>query len=390
MKMNLPKQLFSALLGSTLVLLAQTTIAQTWQTVDDFQYVAGQDAGNAGLALAPNGTLFAAGWAFDGPTGVGHALVMASTDGGTTWSAPLDDFTYAPGDSAYYNAIASDAAGYLYAAGEMDNAANNTQNWFLRRSADGGLTWSTVDLLTGASGNTAANKIAADASGNVYVAGIVADNWVVRKGFGGTNFTTVDSFAAGAYGAQAVFVHPTAGIFAAGNASNWVVRRSKDGGATWSTIDSFSLSAGSGAIAFGIGADAHGNLYVVGSADSVSGSGRKQTTSSHWLVRKSSDGGNSWTTVDNTLSVAGYGWYSAACSFAADSNGNLFVAGFSFPNWIVRENPGGAGTWQTVDTFKYTGTAQPSTAAADSSGHVFVGGLGSDINGVDHWLIRKH
>src|SRR5262249_54487207 len=158
-----------------------------------------------------------------------------------------------------------------------------------RRSADGGLTWNTVDFVPGA-----ANKIVTDTAGNVYVAGAVgANSWAIRKGIGGTNFATVDSFAAGPYGAQAIFVHPSAGIFAAGNAPistnvsksgtsvyyGWVVRRSTNGGATWSTVDSFSLSGGTGtgpfygASAFGMGADTHGNLYVVGSADSVSGSG---------------------------------------------------------------------------------------------------------------------
>src|SRR5262249_38416899 len=105
---------------AALPLISQTSSAQTWQTVDDFQYVSGQDAGNAGLAVAPNGTIFAAGWGFDGLPGAGHALIMASTDGGNSWSAPLDDFTYLAGDSAYYNAVTSDANGIVYAAGEAD------------------------------------------------------------------------------------------------------------------------------------------------------------------------------------------------------------------------------------------------------------------------------
>jgi len=50
---------------------------------------------------------------------------------------------------------------------------------------------------------------------------------------------------------------------------------------------------------------------------------------SHWIVPKSTNCGNSWTTVDNSLSAVGYGPDPAGVSFVADSNGNLFVGGWS-------------------------------------------------------------
>src|SRR5947208_2112249 len=69
------------------MLLAHSTIAQTWQTVDEFPY--GTD--NSGLAVAPSGIVFAAG---TGSTDTGYrGLIRASTDGGNTWSL-LDDFLY--------------------------------------------------------------------------------------------------------------------------------------------------------------------------------------------------------------------------------------------------------------------------------------------------------
>src|SRR5438477_13170154 len=71
------------------LLFTHTAFAQTWQTADDFQYVAGQSAGNAALAVTQNGALLAAGNGYDA-AGVGHALVMSSADGGITWPAPLD------------------------------------------------------------------------------------------------------------------------------------------------------------------------------------------------------------------------------------------------------------------------------------------------------------
>ena len=148
------------------------------------------------LAVAPNGIVFAAGYASE-PDGLRHALVRASADGGKTWSAPLDDFTGGPGNDAYYNAVACDAAGDIYAAGVYyDDAGLGPNHWVVRRSTDGGATWSTVDdyVSDPNSSSTQANAIAADAAGNVYVAGYDdIYGWIVRKGIGGGNFATVDT-----------------------------------------------------------------------------------------------------------------------------------------------------------------------------------------------------
>ena len=78
-----------ALLGLAISLLGASPFAQSWQTVDDFQYVAGQPAENFGLVAAPSGVLFASGFGFDA-SGTSHGLVMASADSGNTWSAPIN------------------------------------------------------------------------------------------------------------------------------------------------------------------------------------------------------------------------------------------------------------------------------------------------------------
>jgi len=172
----------------------------------------------------------------------------------------------------------------------------------------------------------------------------------------------------------------------------WVVRRSTNGGSTWATVDTFALSSGYQAVASGIGADALGNIYVAGYGNASAGKGAKAVTSSHWLVRKGTNGGSSWTTVDNFQLSSGAD--SQAKSFAADSQGNLYVAGYGDTSggshWIVRKNPGGTGTWSTDDDFRYLSTydALPFAMAANATGNVFVGG--SAYSGFDtHWLVRK-
>jgi hypothetical protein len=197
----------------------------------------------------------------------------------------------------------------------------------------------------------------------------------------------VDSYSPYNYGwAHAVFAHPTAGVFVVGRANfsvvvnkkqsigtGWTVRRSQDGGTTWSNVDQLANCA-----AYGIGADAHGYLYVVGQFN-------VPNTGSCWLVRKSTDSGNSWTTVDTYQLAAGYA--AQAQCFVADSLGNLFVAGIANTSsggqdWVVRENPGGNSAWSVVDSFP-SGT--PKAICADVSGHVFVGGTGSGA-----WTVRRN
>src|SRR6266478_3443126 len=140
----LPRFTFYALTLLALTLYAlPPASAQTWQTVDDLQYVTGQAAVNFGLTVAPSGTLFASGYGFDA-SGASHGLVVSSADGGSTWSGALDDFVYPGSTTRHDNGIAADSAGNLYVAGRYYFSTGNFHQ-YVRRSADGGGTWVTVD-----------------------------------------------------------------------------------------------------------------------------------------------------------------------------------------------------------------------------------------------------
>src|SRR5216117_603331 len=159
-----------ALLGLGISLLAPATFAQTWQTVDDFPYL-GQGAYNAGLTIAPNGTMFGAGF---GDYSLGYrGLVRASADGGNTWSL-LDDFLYPGLNYTVFAGMVADSAGNLYVAGtayDDGSADDGPFHWIVRRSTDSGATWSIVDDFVPGGQFTQPNGIALDAAGNVYVTG---------------------------------------------------------------------------------------------------------------------------------------------------------------------------------------------------------------------------
>ncbi len=363
----------------------------------DYDYAGPNSAALFGLTVAPSGTIYSAGTGGD-TNGDWHGIVLASGDHGSTWWNVLDD---ASPDwyTDFSGGIAADAFGNVYVAGMLsDTNSVQSDRWIVRRSADGGVTWTAADSF--AMGTVGAipsspTAITTDAAGNVYVVGRSRASgqivWTVRKGVGGTSFSTVDQGPIASFGRpQAVFAHPTAGIFVAGatrvtvknvTSDVWLVRRSTDGGATWSNVDNFQLSSSRAASAMGIGADASGNLYVVGS-------GNGPSNISHWIVRKSTNGGTSWTTVDDYQLDSTRN--SQANCIATDANHNLWVAGYGrqadgSQKWIVRKSAGGTGPWTPVDVFQGSNFNIRIAIAADPFGNVFAGG-----DGVQNWLIKKY
>jgi hypothetical protein len=359
----------------------------------------GNGSKNFGMVVAPSGTIYSAGTSYFPAyaPGAWHGIVLASADAGGNWTTVLDDAP--PGYSVGFSGgIVSDSAGNLYVAGvSFDSTGEGTDHWTVLRTTDGGDTWTTVDDFDtgGYSGADPTTGITVDSDGDVYVAGtsFVAGKltWTIRKGAGGTSFSTVDLVTGSS--PTAMFAHPTAGIFAAGaktvvikgKTSNvWLVRRSTNGGASWSEVDAFQLAAGHSAHANGIGADALGNLYVVGRGTTTS----QGNNIYHWVVRKSIDGGSSWSTVDDFVPSTNSA--EARCVVATPNRG-LYVAGIATTStgshWIVRKNPGGTGTWSTIDDYQYAAglATEPHSMASDVAGNVFVGGTGGG-----HWIVKKY
>jgi hypothetical protein len=402
---------FARLLALAATLLTQTLFGQGWYTVDDFQFSPGIGSAAHALAKDPTGTIiYAAGEGGDSSSN--YALAFKSTDGGTNWSL-MDDYV-----GASYIGIAADSAGTIYAAGSDYLAGVNT--WFTRRSTDEGVTWTTVDTVALASFD--ATGLAIDAARNVYVVGGIRTNSVayliVRKGVGGTSWATMALPARQSAEstddpprASGVFCHPSAGIFVVGhqftpkqpkggsNNNAWTVWRSQDGGQTWAVIETFQLSFQEPSEAIGGGVDNAGNIYVVGIAVGPVNGLQPSLRFQHWVVRKSADGGNTWSTADDFLPQPYSSAYPAPQAFGSDAHGNLFVAGFSLgsgppqpPQWLVRRSLAGTGTWQTVDTFQYASgqEAFPYAVIGDISGHIFVAGYAYDASAGSHWIVRKH
>ncbi|MCC6822720.1 MAG: hypothetical protein V9H26_02095 [Verrucomicrobiota bacterium] len=366
-------------LGAALLLppLTSTFAQSTWQTVDDYQYAPGKAAINRGVAASADGTLFVAGAGADA-AGVNHGVVHRSLDGGVTWDMVLDV------PSVNLLRIAINPLGEVLAVGTQSVIKGK---WVTYRSSDGGLTWLLADQFQFSSGGQAtAWSVTADTA-RIYVSGTArdaknVDHWVVRRSAdGGLTWTTADNLPLqGATASIGITVTPSGSVIAVGyTAAVWTVRRSTDGGNTWATVDKFKLGNYM-SVAKGITADANGNLYVTGSA----GKG-------HWITRKSTTGGISWTTVDDfTLNGSGIGM-----GVAVDEFGRVFVGGSSSgssPRWIVRTSSDAGATWVTTDDYRLASPSNYTSAeavAGDAGGNVFVVGGAWDAAGVTHAIIRK-
>jgi hypothetical protein len=428
--------LLLALHAALLLTAASPTLAEsTWQSVADFQSV--PSTAVDALTKDAAGNLYAAVTTTDAD-GRTHALIRKSSDRGAAWTA-VEDFVSAVGGSTKFLSLGADAAGHLYAAGYVTDENGQTR-WIVRQSGERGNSWSTADDFAWPGGQTtAAQGLAADASGNLYVVGYGDEppsdgkpgpqrHWLVRQSRdGGRTWATIDDFSY-TFSAKAAAIVSTGGdLFVAGSGWNgklesgerWLVRKGKTdgaGGFRWQTVDEFQLQEnkhGFASQAQGLALDSRGHLYAVGR----SYAGAESAMSAHWVVRRASSAGTDWTIVDSFQLEPGY--FATACGVTANSQGDVYVvgrAGGSNPGyrWIVRKSAtGDSGSWALSDDFRRpvppqgqaAGAADRVMVTADGSmvsppavfasglailcdsTHVFAGGLAHA--GLNHAMVRK-
>jgi len=277
-------------LAGTVALFTHTAQAQdAWQTVADSEGapVAAVDA----LTKDTAGNLYAAVSSSDA-AGRTHALIRKSSDQGATWTV-VEDFVSAARHSAGFLSLGMAGAGDLYAVGYAEDE-NGQRRWIVRKSGARGASWSTVDDFAWPGGqSTTAKGFAADATGNLYVAG---------------------------------FGHESPSSGKRGKRSHWLVRQSRDGGQTWSTVDDFSYSFSARAAAI---ISTSSGLFVAGS-----GGNGKPESGERWLVRKGTDDGAGsfrWQTVDEfQIQESNHGSDSRARGLGMDGRGNLYAVGQSY------------------------------------------------------------
>jgi hypothetical protein len=413
-------------LSAALFLIQARASAQTWATVLDYQLAAGQFAQGSALAANTAGDVFCGGTAADGAGGLAdaaHGLVLKTDTSAANWFLS-DDPTPSPSQysSRVWRGLGFDSQGNLYSVGSLTpkgSSAPYPSYWLVRKSSDGGVSWSTEDAFQYSPGLASEGRsFAADASGGIYAAGYVSSpatkrtdpaplHWLVRKSTdAGQTWSVVDDYYNKAgypkWGIpqKADFV-PGVGLFVVGQTAanangysqTWTVRRSTDGGATWSTVDLYQPGgAGYISCANSLTSDSQANIYIVGRADISQVIKSKTYTVGQYIVRKSSDGGSTWANID-VFSV-GPGKIASAVAVGIDAAGKPVVAGQyqdanTVYHWIVRR-PDAIGNWQTVDDFQLVSgyEAGPQDLVSDTAGNLVITGFADDSAG-SHWVVRR-
>jgi hypothetical protein len=362
--------------------------AQTWETTILYDDLPNSE-GSGGLVADSLGNVFAGGNVSTGVNGSGpwQGIVLKTDTTGAHWD-PSGDGTVSQSNPSQLN-LGVDLAENLYSVGGRTPSSGAAQSWYVRKSVDHGVNWIEKDLYQYATGKSAAAvALVADPMGNIFALGYGRDksgasHWVTRKSSnGGDTWSTVDDVK----NATPLSLHatPNGALFAVGG-TPWIVRRSLDAGQTWTTVDNPSSGW-----AHGVTSDNLGNIYVAGREHFTSGKPRNFVSYDLWTIRKSSNGGTSWSTT-NSFSLAPNS-YSCARAIGKDAAGNIVVVGYaddeSSEYWTVRTLLS-SGFWHT-DTFQLSvnGFGDARSLTVDADGHLLVSGIAGDANG-SHWIVRR-
>lgn len=319
------------------------------------------------IAAGPAGQIYSVGFIEDGDAWIDKAVIR-SLDRGEPGTWEVSTAITDGGDTFFHATV--DGLGNLYA---LTGQSGNAELW--RSTGEGvNMHWiATLSQVLPSGYQLAWRSLAADAAGNVFVAGYrpvtsgrtTLNRWMVAKGrpmsSGGLSWSVVDEFALDAkYGsfATGLAIRPSnspsnpsevwvRGTVGSKSGDRVTLRRSTNGGApgSWQTVTTYTGDTrwfrGIGADSLAVGAN--GAVYDVGQvAVTVS----KNSVQDRWTVWRLAPGASSVQVVDQ-LTVA-----SAALKVGVDAVGRVYVQGgrSGFDGSVLRTSANGSsGTWADYD-----------------------------------------
>ena len=269
----------------------------------------------------------------------------SSADSSASSSSDGSTGTYQLATHDYANGVVTDSSGNVYvtggAKGRLDGntSAGNTDLFMLKYNSSGTKQW-TKQL--GSSGRDSANAIAIDSSGNLYVTGMTFggldwntsagsnDLFVVKYNSSGTKQWTEQLGTPSSDAANAVATDSSGNVYVVGvtygvlgdknkgNSDLFVVKYNSGGTKQWTEQN----GTDSWDEARGVVTDSSGNVYVVGGTkgDKLNGV-KKAGMTEAFVIKYNSSGKRQWTKLLGT-------WRKDfANAVAIDSSGNIYVAG---------------------------------------------------------------
>jgi len=210
------------------------------------------------------------------------------------------------------------------------------------------------------------------------------------------DWQTVDDFVLGSGNAEAngVTTDAAGGVYVVGAASgHGIVRYSPDGGSTWITRDDFVYGSSTNNVFNAVMVDNQGTVFVGGGSGGYGGNGN-----GHWIVRRSTDQGLTWETVDDYWRPPNPpglpGTNGIVYSLCSDGHGRVYGAGPlimtycpCYNTWWVRGSSIGGTNWDTkLVYFSGYGGIRGATCAGDD---VYVTGSADGEDMADLGLILR-
>jgi uncharacterized delta-60 repeat protein len=288
------------------------------------------------------GNIIVAGYTSPDISGYDWLIIKYSSSGAALWTnhynGSVNSFDVA-------NALAVDGSGNVFVTGYSLSGGSSYDYTTIKYSGEGVPLW--TNLYNGPGNNSdLAYAIALDGSGNVFVTGY--------------------SYGTNSYSDYATIKYSNAGV------ALWTNRYNGPGN------DDDRPNA--------LGVDPNGNIFVTGYSYGSS-SGFDYTT-----IKYSNAGAVLWT---NRYNGPGNG-SDQASAMAVDTNGNVFVTGYSYGNSsssdyaTIKYSDAGVALW----TNRYNGPGnssdQASAMAVDTSGNVFVTGYSYGSSGNDDYTTIRY
>ncbi|MBK7844210.1 MAG: exo-alpha-sialidase [Bdellovibrionales bacterium] len=357
----------------------------SWQTTDEWQLSAGKASYPLRLFEDSNGHLYASGLAKD-DSNAWNMIVEKSEDQGLSWSKVAIE------------------TGTGFPLGLYDNLIYRQRNdgniaYVETSPLSFGVAWTQVTSLQ-VVGYTWFNSMLKDGN-NLYFGGCHAETGykghVHQSTDGGSTFNTTDNFqnAAGKQHFYNNLVKLSDGrLIMCGygqNASDvfqTVLRISDDNGSTWTSQIPYEHVTGKDTVCYGLSANSKDELILALAAMDSAGK-------NHSVLRRSTDKGNTWVTVDDYQLASSGDTYPKIPYFYSDnivfSMSNAH-ADDGFSRASIRISKDSGMTWSDF-TVPYQHTAgrssysQPVIKTKD--GHLVHAANGFDAGGKEIWILRR-
>lgn len=268
--------------------------------------------------------------------------ILKSADNGITWTEWNHQYSipsYTAGSS-----ITKNENGIIFTSGYYQ------YQWSIKKSMDNGTTWMEAYSEAGSDGHYSTIKAVGN---NVFSIGQAYPNYwkLIKSTDDGATWSSADNFTCTAGDPRGLDITSTQGgaIFVVGDCtssgvSTAIIRRSLDNGLSWTTVDSFQLSAGKSSQYKSITALPTGELIAFGY-------GVHSSDTPYWIIRKSSDGGNSWSTIDSSIQYHNVNLEMKTLKITSDSN-RIIIAGSAtisgVPQLLLRQSVDKGNSWSNL------------------------------------------